>query len=171
VVIYKPQQTRPHSFDRCLRIHCLQVPHGDRYMLAMSERCLVGFTRLEFAYDVMNLTLGTKHRILLSPIKNEADRISIRLVEINCLYAYLLWFARTVSRDLYRAAAFACSTPFWTALSITEIVSGNVAVTSCFDPESSALRNFLIYVLTLVRLLRLIARRFSLCRTLFSADL
>src|ERR1700752_5054347 len=110
----------------------------------------------------------------LTPNKNEADRKFDPPRDCwgnsSCFYL-LAWLARTVNLDLYRAAAFACSTPFCTDLSMTEITSGNIWSISCFEPESSAPRNFLVKPRTLVRLLRLIARRFSFCRTRFSADL
>jgi len=99
--------------------------------------------------------------------------MSIRLGKIFVVdLVYLAaWFARTVSRDLYLAAAFLCMTPFCTDLSITDMTSGSTLCTSSLVPESSAVRIFLIYVLTFDRWPRLITRLFSLCRTRFSADL
>src|SRR6266404_3915157 len=79
-------------------------------------------------------------------------------------------FTRAVNRDLYRAAAFLCSTPFCTALSMVEIVSGKISL-ACFASPSRALRRFLSEVLKRLRLPRLSLRRRSLCRILFSADL
>jgi hypothetical protein len=58
-----------------------------------------------------------------------------------------------------------------TILSITEIVGWRASLLACLSPDSIAVLNFLIWVRRLLRLLRLIARRFVFCLILFLADL
>src|SRR6185369_13124398 len=105
--------------------------------------------------------------------KTRRTEYSIRLVLICFGLAYLAAtaFERAVNRDLYRAAAFLCNAPFCTALSIVEIVTGKSSLIWFASPEPMAPRRFLIEVLTRLRLPRLIFRRASLWRILFSADL
>src|SRR6185295_3777433 len=86
-------------------------------------------------------------------------------------YFAAAWVARTVRRDLCRAAALRCSTPFCTALSISETVFGSKAPALPASPLFKALRRFLTDVRNLARLERLIRRRRSFWRTRFSADL
>src|SRR6266478_5984798 len=105
--------------------------------------------------------------------KNKADRLSRSASshkEFERCYFAAAAFTRAVSRDLYRAAAFLCSTPFCPARSMVEIVSGKISL-ACFASPSRALRRFLSEVLKRLRLPRLSLRRRSLCRILFSADL
>jgi hypothetical protein len=47
MVIYEPQQTRSHPFNRGCGVQGLQIPDGDRQMLSMFELRLVRFARLE----------------------------------------------------------------------------------------------------------------------------
>src|SRR5690349_157692 len=153
----------------------MQVPDGHREVLRVVKVVRGRLTRLKRPHHLLDLIfrLVPVHHVLLSNKKPRRTEISIRLGKILLwTRVYLaVWFARTVSRDLYRAAAFLCMTPFCTDLSITEITSGRTLCTSSLLPESSVARSFLIYVLTLDLWLRLITRRFSFCRTRFSADL
>src|SRR6185312_4500534 len=79
--------------------------------------------------------------------KSEADRINDppRTVE-NLRLAYFdeACVTASVSRDLCRAAAFLCSAPFWTALSMIEMVVGNNSFNLPASPAVNAARNFRI---------------------------
>lgn len=68
------------------------------------------------------------------------------------------------------AAVFFLRTPFETAPSITEQVSGNMAVAAALSPLSTTARNFFMAFLTWVLTILFLIVFFSVTRTRFFAD-
>jgi hypothetical protein len=91
--------------------------------------------------------------------------------ELDCYIAEVALLAFLASRDLRLAAAFLCSTPFFTALSMAL----KARLSSCVEPSAPTLASASLYlriaVLTEDFTEAFLRARFLLVSTLFFADL